>query len=48
MAMAATMIKNLIREIFDQAFDTYFAPPEIKQLQEKAWVENRLDHSPAG
>ncbi|MGB4217420.1 MAG: hypothetical protein WBJ83_10915, partial [Thermacetogeniaceae bacterium] len=29
MAMAATMIKNPDqREIFDQAFDTYFAPPE--------------------
>ena len=44
MAMAATMIKNPDqREIFDQAFDTYFAPPEIKQLQEKAWVEKQAE-----
>ena len=49
MAMAATMIKNPDqREIFDQAFDTYFAPPKIKQLQEKAWVRNRQRQSPAG
>ncbi|HHW28102.1 MAG TPA: VWA domain-containing protein [Syntrophomonadaceae bacterium] len=44
MAMAATMIKNPDqREIFDQAFDTYFAPPEIKRDQEKAWVEKQAE-----
>ncbi|MGB4504068.1 MAG: VWA domain-containing protein [Syntrophaceticus sp.] len=40
MALSATMIKNHDeQEIFDQAFESFFAVPEIKIEQEKLWEE---------
>lgn len=44
MALAATLIKNPDeREVFDQAFETFFAPPEIKKHQKQVWEEKQAE-----
>lgn len=42
LALSAMMIKNPDEQvIFDQAFDSYFAVPELKEQQQQAWEEKQ-------
>jgi len=44
MALSAAMIKNHDQqEIFDKAFDSFFAAPEIKKEQERVWEEKQAE-----